>query len=104
MPEPKKPIVIFHKNMLKKWHRRDLHVPGEPTRNEWAFPIVVVRKKDGKTRICTELNAVTQQDAYPMPRIDDILDNLGIYYHTRSSREVLAGSSSRKRCGEDYIY
>lgn len=52
----------------------------EPSRSEWAFPIVVVRKKSGDIRICIDyrkLNKVTQGDAYPMPRIDDILDSLG---------------------------
>ena len=52
----------------------------EPSRSEWAFPIVVVKKKDGKVRICIDyrkLNAVTHGDAYPMPRIEDILDDLG---------------------------
>ena len=46
----------------------------------WSFPMVIVKKKDGKARICIDyrkLNAVTEGDAYPMPRIDDILDDLG---------------------------
>ncbi len=43
----------------------------------WCFPIVLVRKKDGT--ICfsvdyRKLNNVTHKDAYPLPRIDDILD------------------------------
>ena len=40
----------------------------------------MVKKKDGDIRICIDyrkLNAVTKRDAYPMPRIDDILDVLG---------------------------
>ena len=52
----------------------------EPSRSEWAFPIVVVQKKDEGVRICVDyrkLNGVTQGNAYPMPRIDNILDNLG---------------------------
>ena len=43
-------------------------------------PIVVVKKKDGDIRIYIDyrkLNALTKRDAYPMPRIDDILDELG---------------------------
>ena len=52
----------------------------EPSQREWTSPIVVVKKKDGDIGICIDyrkLNAVTKRDAYPMPRIDDILDELG---------------------------
>ena len=45
-----------------------------------AAPMVVVKTKDGNLRICTDyrkLNQVTQVDAYPMPRIDDLLDSVG---------------------------
>ena len=36
-------------------------------------------KKDGSTRFCVDyrkVNAVTQKDAYPIPRVDDTLDTL----------------------------
>ena len=42
----------------------------EPSTSEWAAPIMVMRKKDGKARICIDykkLNAVSKADAYPMP-------------------------------------
>ena len=45
----------------------------------WAFPIVVVRKKDGSARICVDyrrLNDITRQDAHTLPRIEDIFDAL----------------------------
>ena len=48
--------------------------------SEWAFPIVLVRKKDGSIRMCVDyrrLNSVSREDAYPMPRIDDLIDRLG---------------------------
>ena len=38
-----------------------------------------MRKKDGTTRFCVDyrkLNKVTRKDSYPLPRIDDILDQL----------------------------
>src|SRR5919108_1916024 len=46
----------------------------------WSAPIVVVNKKNGKYRLCVDyrkLNAVTKPDAYPVPRIADMLDALG---------------------------
>eukprot|EP00731_Ephydatia_muelleri_P001017 Em0001g1017a len=52
----------------------------EPSASEWCSPMVIVQKRDGALRICVDyrkLNSVSQVDAYPMPRIDDILDHLG---------------------------
>ena len=52
----------------------------EPSRSEWASPIVVARKKDGGIRLCVDyrkLSASTPMDAYPMPRTDELLDKLG---------------------------
>ena len=52
----------------------------EPSNSPWASPIVLVRKKDGGLRICVDyrsLNAVTKADRFPLPRIADLLDQLG---------------------------
>ena len=51
----------------------------KPSTSPWASPIVLVQKKDGSTRFCVDyrkVNNVTRKDAYPLPRVDDILDTL----------------------------
>lgn len=42
--------------------------------------MVLVKKKDGSMRLCVDyhcLNGVSEADAYPMPRIDELIDRLG---------------------------
>jgi len=52
----------------------------QQSNSPWASPIVVASKKGNKKRFCVDyrkLNEVIQKDAYPLPRIDEMLDNLG---------------------------
>ena len=42
--------------------------------------VVLVKNKDDSLRMCVDyrhLNAVSEMDAYPMPRVDDLIDRLG---------------------------
>ncbi|KAI3775001.1 hypothetical protein L1987_49569 [Smallanthus sonchifolius] len=50
-----------------------------PSSSPWGAPVLFVKKKDGTFRICIdycELNKVTIKNRYPLPRIDDLFDQL----------------------------
>ena len=52
----------------------------EVSTSNWAAPIVLEKRKDGSLRLCVDyrrLNSVSQFDAYPMPRVDDLIDQIG---------------------------
>jgi hypothetical protein len=47
--------------------------------SEWVSPLVIVPKNNGKWRVCVDyraLNKATQKDHFPLPFIDQVLDNL----------------------------
>ncbi|KAJ9532845.1 hypothetical protein QJQ45_010962 [Haematococcus lacustris] len=50
-----------------------------PSTSPFAAPVLFVRKKDGSLRLCVDFRALNQQtlkNRYPLPRIDDLLDQL----------------------------
>ena len=52
---------------------------ARPSCSPWASPCLLVPKEDGTSRLCTDyrrLNLVTVPDAFPMPRIDDLIDEV----------------------------
>ena len=64
------------KTLLSEMLERDII---RSSSSPWASPVVLVTKKDGTSRFCIDyrkVNSVTRKDAYPLPRVDDLLDTL----------------------------
>ena len=50
-----------------------------PTVSPWGAPVLFVKKKYGTLRLCIDyrqLNKVTMKNKYPLPRIDDLFDQM----------------------------
>ncbi|KAL0373525.1 UNVERIFIED_CONTAM: Transposon Ty3-G Gag-Pol polyprotein [Sesamum radiatum] len=50
-----------------------------PSISPWGAPVLFVKKKDGSMGLCIDyrqLNRITIKNKYPLPRIDDLLDQL----------------------------
>ena len=50
-----------------------------PSVSPWGAPVLFVKKKDGTLRLCIDyrqLNKLTIKNKYPLPRIDDLFDQL----------------------------
>nr|GFC58739.1 putative reverse transcriptase domain-containing protein [Tanacetum cinerariifolium] len=60
------------KELQEKGFIRPIHSP-------WGAPMLFVKKNDGAMRMCIdyrELNKLTIKNRYPLPRIDDLFDQL----------------------------
>ena len=72
---PEQMLVL--KDEVIKLFKANIIFPVGPS--DWASPMIIVPKKDGKWRICVDykpLNAATRANHYPLPHIDDILDRV----------------------------
>ena len=58
-----------------------------PNVSPWGAPVLLVKKKDGTMRWCVDyhqLNKVMIKNKYPLPRIDDLMDQLvGAYVFSK---------------------
>ena len=71
-PAELRELKIRLEDLLQKGYIR-------PSVSPWGAPILFVKKKDGTLRLCVdyrELNKVTIKNKYPLPRIDDLFDQL----------------------------
>jgi hypothetical protein len=65
----------FLTNEIAKMEKQGLITKSK---SPWASPVVIVNKKGCEKRLCVDyrkLNALTRKDAYPIPRIDDLLES-----------------------------
>ena len=56
------------------------HDIAVPSSSSWASPCILVDKPDGAYRFCTDyrkVNKVTKPDSYPLPRMEDCIDQVG---------------------------
>jgi hypothetical protein len=90
-----------------------------PSVSPWGAPVLFVKKKDGTFRMSIdyrELNKITIKNKYPLPRIDDLFDQLqGAqifskidlrlgYHQLRIRREDISKTAFRTRYGHyEYV-
>ncbi|GJZ87397.1 putative reverse transcriptase domain-containing protein [Tanacetum coccineum] len=85
-----------------------------PSSSPWGAPVLFVKKKDGSFRMCIdyrELNKLTVKNRYPLPRIDDLFDQLqgssvyskidlrSDYHQLRVREEYISKTAFRTRYG-----
>ncbi|GJU20680.1 putative reverse transcriptase domain-containing protein [Tanacetum coccineum] len=85
-----------------------------PNSSPWGAPVLFVKKKDGSFRMCIdyhELNKLTVKNRYPLPRIDDLFDQLqgssvyskidlrSGYHQLRVRKEDITKTAFRTRYG-----
>ncbi|GJR66332.1 putative reverse transcriptase domain-containing protein [Tanacetum coccineum] len=64
-----------------------------PSSSPWGAQVLFVKKKDGSFRMCIdyrELNKLTVKNRYPLPRIDDLFDQLQVNLVLLKKRAVVA--------------
>ncbi|GJS92914.1 putative reverse transcriptase domain-containing protein [Tanacetum coccineum] len=78
-----------------------------PSSSPWGAPVLFVKKKDGSFRMCIdyrELNKLTVKNRYPLPRIDDLFDQLqGSSYAIRTDKRTAVFMDLMNRVCKPYL-
>nr|GEZ65819.1 hypothetical protein [Tanacetum cinerariifolium] len=78
-------IYTDHKSLQYILDQKELNMrQRRPSSSPWGAPVLFIKKKDGSFRMCIdyrELNKLTIKNKYPLPRIDDLFDQLTWYGH-----------------------
>ena len=94
----------FHKTEIER-QVTELLTAGliVPSASPFASPVLLVQKKDGSWRFCIDyrrLNSMTIKNRFPMPLVDEILDELaGTQFFT--SLDMTAGYHQIRMAEED---
>jgi hypothetical protein len=68
-------LAELKEHVMELLEKRFIH----PSSSLWGAPMIFVPTKDGTQRLCVDyraLNEVTVKNKYPLPRIDDMFDQL----------------------------
>ena len=88
-----KELKHYIEELLNKKWIRDSESP-------YSSPVVVVRKKDGTLRLCVDyqkLNAKTTPERDPLPRVQNVIDNLvGSKYYIRPKQSLSSVTSTSR--------
>jgi hypothetical protein len=81
-PNSKRPYMMSIEELKeRKKQLMELQEDGyiRPSSSPWGAPVLFVQKKDGSQRMCVDyrsLNDVTVKNKYPLPRIEDLFDQM----------------------------
>ena len=100
-PERNKAIMDEMNKLLAAKFIREVYYP------EWLANVVMVKKANGKWRMCvdfTDLNQAYPKDSFLLPRIDQLVDSTAGHKLLTFMDAVQLDLNVRRRLGEDGLH